>query len=188
MDKTIKTYSDLCEERERLKNLLVVQKQRMKDDWDGLKHEMNPFKKVMGVFGKMTSSNKSNPLMSKGVKVATDLFITKFVLGKAGWLTKLAVPFVISNYSTHVIANKGQNFISRVATFLNNKRKYGIKERVPSASRSSAPMATASATNFNRGETKTGDNTAPVTQTRINEDLQRGKSDDLRQAANLDSE
>jgi hypothetical protein len=130
MNKTIKTYSDLCEERERLKNMLVVQKQRMKDDWDGLKHELNPFKKAAGVFGKFARADKSNPLMNTGVKVATDIFITKFVLGKAGWLTKALVPFVLTNYSTHMLADKGKNFISRISTFLNNKKKYGIREHV----------------------------------------------------------
>jgi hypothetical protein len=66
--------------------------------------------------------------MNAGVKAATDLFITKFVLGKADWVTRLAVPFVVRNYSTHLLADKGKTFISRIATFLNNKKKYGIKE------------------------------------------------------------
>lgn len=133
MNKTIRTYSDLCEERERVKNLLVVQKQRMRDDWDGLKNEFLPVKKVFGVMGKMTSPNKNtNPLMSKGLKVAFDVFITKFVLSKAGWVTKLAVPFVLSNYSTHMIADKGQNFIAKVASFLNSKKKVALKEKMHS--------------------------------------------------------
>jgi hypothetical protein len=132
MSETIRTYSDLCAERERVKNLLVVQKQRIKDDWDGLKHEFIPVKNAFGVFGKMTKPDKSNPLINSGVKVATDLFITKFVLGKAGWVAKLAVPFVLKNYSTHLIADKGKNFVARVARMLNNKRKYGVVEKVES--------------------------------------------------------
>src|SRR5690349_12574146 len=131
MSQTIKTYSDLCAERERLQNLAVVQKQRMKDDWDGLKHEFNPFKKAVGALGKMTRPDNSNPMFNAGIKVATDLFITKFVLGKAGWITKLAVPFVVKNYSTHLFAEKGRSFITRVAAFLNSKNKYSVRETVP---------------------------------------------------------
>ena len=130
MSETIKTYSDLCAERERVKNLLVVQKQRIRDDWDGLKHEFIPVKNALGVFGKMTKPDKSNPLINKGVKVATDLFISKFVLGKAGWVAKLAVPFVLKNYSTHLIADKGKTFVTKVAAFLNNRKKYGVRETV----------------------------------------------------------
>lgn len=130
MNKTIKTYNDLCEERERLKNLLVIQKQRMKDDWEGVKHELNPFKKAAGVFGKMSRPDKSNPLMNAGVKIVTDLFIGKFVLGKAGWITKMAVPFVLRNYSTHMLADKGKSFISKVVTLMNSKKKYGVREEV----------------------------------------------------------
>jgi len=133
MSRTIKTYKDLCEERERVKNLLVVQKQRIRDDWDGLKHEFVPVQKAFGVLGKMASPDKSSPLMNAGIKAATDIFITKFVLGKAGWITKLAVPFVIRNYSTHVIADKGTTFIARVARFLRSKKKVAVRETAPPA-------------------------------------------------------
>lgn len=141
MNKTIRTYNDLCEERERIKNLLVVQKQRMKDDWDGLKDELLPVKKVFGVVGKMSSPNRSNPLMHKSLKIAMDLFITKYVLGKAGWMTKLAVPFVLTNFSTHVIADKGQNFVTKVSEFLKSRKKFGFRD---SAGRTTPPVESAS--------------------------------------------
>ena len=35
MSQTIKTYADLCEERDRVKSLLVIQRQKIKDDWSG---------------------------------------------------------------------------------------------------------------------------------------------------------
>lgn len=123
MSRTIKTYDDLCEERERLKNLLVLQKQRIRDDWEGFKHEFVPVKNAFGVIGKMASPDKSNPLVNAGLKIATDLFITKFVLGKAGWLTKMAVPFVVRNYSTHVFAERGKNFLAKVGSLISRRKK-----------------------------------------------------------------
>src|SRR5687767_12274498 len=99
MSRTIKTYSDMCEERERLKNLLVLQKQRVSDDWTAVKDSLSPVKNVFGAMGKMAHADRSNPLVNVGLKMASDLFLKNFVLAKAGWITKLAVPFVVRNYS-----------------------------------------------------------------------------------------
>jgi hypothetical protein len=123
MSQTIKTYTDLCEERERIKNLLVLQKQKIKDDWKDLKEEFLPVKTAFGVVGKMTSPDKSNPLLNVGLKVASDLFLRNFILAKAGWVTRYAVPFVVKNYSSHVLAEGGGNFLDKLANLFKRKRK-----------------------------------------------------------------
>lgn len=125
MSQTIKTYTDLCEERERVKLLLESQKQRIRDDWQDLKNEFLPVKNVFGVVGKMTSPDKSNPLVSVGLKVASDLFLKNFVLAKAGWVTKLAVPFVVKNYSSHLLAEKGGRFLGKVVNLFKGKNRLG---------------------------------------------------------------
>ena len=123
MSQTIKTYADLCEERDRIKNLLVVQRQKIKYDWDELKGEFLPVKNAFGVVGKMTHADKSNPLVNIGLKLASDLFLKNFVLAKAGWVTKLAVPFVVKNYSSHLLAEKGGNFLGKVFNFFGKGKR-----------------------------------------------------------------
>ncbi|MBO9570628.1 MAG: hypothetical protein J7497_00215 [Chitinophagaceae bacterium] len=110
----IKTYADMCDEKKRLQALLEIQKKRVIDDWHGVKEELEPVRNVFGVVGKMARSDKSNPLLNLGLKVASELFIKNFVLSKAGWATRLAVPFVVKNYSSHLIAEKGKNFIAKI--------------------------------------------------------------------------
>ena len=127
MSQTIKTYADLCEERDRIKSLLVVQRQKIKDDWEELKEEFLPVKNAFGVVGKMTHPDKSNPLLNAGLKVASDLFLKNFVLAKAGWVTKLAVPFVVKNYSSHLFAEKGGNILGKVINFFTRKRSHPKK-------------------------------------------------------------
>lgn len=119
----IKTYKDLCEERERIKNLLVVQRQKVKDDWDGLKDEFIPVKNAFGVVSKFTSADKSNPLINMGLKLAGDVFLKSFVLGKAGWLTRMAVPFVVKNYSSHFLVEKGKPLVNRVMNLFKTRKK-----------------------------------------------------------------
>jgi hypothetical protein len=123
MSQTIKTYADLCEERDRIKTLLVVQRQKIKDDWEELKEEFLPVKNAFGVVGKLTHADKSNPIINAGLKVVSDLFLKDFVLAKAGWITKLAVPFVVKNYSSHILVEKGGNFLGKVFSFFTKKRK-----------------------------------------------------------------
>lgn len=123
MKKTIKTYNDLCEERDRLKSLQAVQKQRVKESWEDLKNEFGPVKSAFGVIGKMTHRDNSNPLINAGINMATNLFITKFVLGRAGWLTKLAIPFVVKNYASHEFAEKGKKLFSKLGAFFSRKKE-----------------------------------------------------------------
>lgn len=127
MSSTIKTYKDLCDERERLKSLLVVQKQRLNDDWDGLKNELSPISNALGLVSRFTSPDKNNPLMNFGLKVAADLFITKFVLGKAGWITKLAVPFVMTNFSSNLLADKGKRVIDKISRLFSGRKPGSIR-------------------------------------------------------------
>lgn len=123
MSQTIKTYADLCEEREKVKNLLVLQRQKVKDDWAELKHEFIPVKNAFGVVGKMATANKTNPIVNMGLKIVSDVLLKNFILGKADWVTKLAVPFVVKNYSSHLLLDKGTNFIGKIASIFNGRKR-----------------------------------------------------------------
>lgn len=119
----------MCEERERLKNLLVLQKQHIVENWNGVKEELSPVQNVFGAIGKMAKGNKSNPVVNLGLKLAGDIFLKNFVLAKAGWVTKLAVPFVVKNYSSHVLADKGRTFFSKLGKLFSHKNETYAGER-----------------------------------------------------------
>ncbi len=124
MSQPIRTYADLCKERERLKVLLASQKQRVLDDWNGIKDELSPVKNVFGVVGKMAKGDKTNPLINMGLKLASDLFLKNFVLAKAGWVTKLAVPFVVKNYSSHMLVDSGKSVLDKLAKLLGKHKQH----------------------------------------------------------------
>jgi hypothetical protein len=84
--------------------------------------EFEPVNHVFGALGKMTKGDKSNPLVNMGLQLAGDLFIKNFVLAKAGWLTRLTVPFVMKNYSSHLIADKGKNFVDKLGRLFKGRR------------------------------------------------------------------
>ena len=123
MSRNIRTYSDLLDEKARMKKLLAIQYQRVLGDWDDVKQEFEPLNKVFNFVGKITTPDKRNPLLNTGLKIASNVFLSSFVLAKAGWLTKLAVPFVMKNYSSHLLADKGKSFFSKIGGWLKRGKK-----------------------------------------------------------------
>src|SRR4051812_38440958 len=104
----IKTYNDLLAEKEELTAQLSIQKAFIKQDVKALREELKPVTDMVGVIRKMGTKDKSNPALTFGVDVATDLFIKNTLLRKGGWLTRLIVPFLVKNLSTHWLARKSK--------------------------------------------------------------------------------
>lgn len=128
MNKTkIATYQDLLDEKNRLEQLLAVQKQEISSNWVDMKQEFEPVRNVFSFFGKLTTRDKSNPLVNMGIDMAGDLLLRKIILAKTGWATRLVVPFLLKNYSSNVFADKGKAFLHRVKNLV-RKNKNGTTE------------------------------------------------------------
>jgi hypothetical protein len=104
--RTIKTYGDLLAEKEELTALLSIQKEFIRQDVKNLREELKPVSHVVDVLGKITTKDKSNPALAFGVDLAGDLLIKNTLLRRGGWLTRLIVPFVFKNLSSHLLAAK----------------------------------------------------------------------------------
>ena len=86
MDKnTIQTYDDLIEEKKRLEAMLIVHRERVSTNWVEMKQEFEPINNVIGFFSKLTTRDKSNPLVNIGIDVAGDLLLRK-ISARKGWL------------------------------------------------------------------------------------------------------
>ena len=44
--------------------------------------------------------------MNFGIEFGIDLLIRKLLLARAGWFTKIVVPFLVKNYSSHIIGTE----------------------------------------------------------------------------------
>ena len=122
MTKKISTYKDLIEEKERLQLLLADQKQVLKDDIKGIKEELSPVRAAIGVLKKFTKKDRSNPMLNIATDRLIGFVLNKFVLGRAGWAAKLAVPFLAKNISTHVIADNKTRILGTIAKWINKVR------------------------------------------------------------------
>ena len=103
----IKSYNDLLAERERMENLLSVQKHQMKANWGDLKLELAPVGSAYGVVKKLFKRDRSNPVLNFGINILGDMVIKKVLLAKADWVSRLFLPLFFKNFSSHAL-NRGR--------------------------------------------------------------------------------
>lgn len=129
MTKPIRTYEDLLEEKARLKLLLSAQKELIRQDINELKQELAPVKSAISMVGKFATKDNRSWLLTTAADTIIDLVVKRMVLSKAGFITKLAVPFFMKNFSSHVIADNKDKIISKLASWFGKKNANG-KETV----------------------------------------------------------
>jgi len=118
----IQTYDDLIEEKKRLEQLLSFQKEQISANWIEMKQEFQPVNNIISFFSKLTTRDKTNPLVNMGIDVAGDLVLRKIILAKTGWATRLVVPFLLKNYSSNVFAEKGKSLIQKLKHWLKSNK------------------------------------------------------------------
>ena|SRR5829696_7749719 len=122
MKRKIRSYDDLEREEELLEELLQAQKQLVQLDIQQLKAQLKPAHAALQIFSKITTADKHNPLLTQGANTAIDFILKKVVLARAGWITKILVPLVVKNYSSHYIADHKQDIVQKIfSLFSGNK-------------------------------------------------------------------
>jgi hypothetical protein len=123
MTSTIRTYEDLLAERLRLESLLQTQKQIIRKDIDEIKLELVPVKAAINFVGKLTTQDHSNPILNGTINTIIDLVVRKGILARAGWFTKFIVPFVMKNFSSHIVDEKKDDILRKVFSLFKKKKK-----------------------------------------------------------------
>lgn len=121
MNKSIKTYEDLLQEEQRLLQELKSHEVLIREDIAGLKESLKPVGKVYGVLHRMATRDHTGPLANFGLDFGIDLVVRRILLARAGWFTKIFVPFVIKNYSSHIISDEQKAKLTQKIQNLFNK-------------------------------------------------------------------
>ena len=125
MTKTIASYDDLLAEKQRLTDLLRVQKDIVRQDIREIKEEFAPVKYAFGIISKFTSKDKGNWLLTTAADKLIDIIFKKLILARAGWFAKLAVPFLMKNFSSHVIADNKETIFSKIFSMFGKGHQNG---------------------------------------------------------------
>lgn len=104
MTTKINTYEDLLQEEQRLLLQLKAQKQLLRQDMAGIQEELRPVSAVFSLINKTLTRDAGSWLMNSVAGKTIDVVFKK-ILGRAGLLTKVVVPFLLKNYTSHFIAD-----------------------------------------------------------------------------------
>jgi len=121
MKRKISTYEELEREEQLLEELLRSQKELIQIEIGLLKQQLKPAQMALQFVGKITSADRHNPLLTQGANTVIDAVLKNVVLARSGWITKMLVPFFVKNYSSHLIHDNKDNFISKVVSIFSNK-------------------------------------------------------------------
>jgi hypothetical protein len=109
-------------EEELLEELLQAQKELVQLDIQQLKVQLKPAHAALQLFSKITTADKHNPLLTQGANTAIDFILKKVVLARAGWITKILVPLVVKNYSSHYIADHKQDIVQKIFSLFSGSK------------------------------------------------------------------
>ena len=125
MTKRIQSYRDLLDEKERLQSLLKWQKEAVRRDIQEIGEELEPVRSVISLASRLVTRDSSNLVLNAGTNTLIDLVVKKLLLSRAGWLTRLAIPFLLKNYSSHFISENKGSIMKKLFSWIGKKNANG---------------------------------------------------------------
>ena len=102
----IRTYKDLLQEEQRLLQQLKAQETIIRQDLAGFRENLEPVKKFFNTVQKIFTRDNRVPVFNMGLELAVDILLRRFILVRAGWFAKSIVPYLVKNYSSHIIGEE----------------------------------------------------------------------------------
>ncbi len=99
---TINSYEDLVKERKRLKFNIALHKESIKEDIHILKDKFEPLLYILPILSLFKTNNSKIPLVTNVASLGVEFLAQRF-LGRAGWITKLAVPVVFKKLASKLL-------------------------------------------------------------------------------------
>ena len=100
----INNYEDLILERKRLESELAHYKSIIRRELDEIKQKVEPITDVISFFSSSKNPpTNNNRLLQAGANLGIELLVRQKLLSKAGWLTKLVLPFILKKVSSRAI-------------------------------------------------------------------------------------
>jgi len=119
----IRTYEDLLQEEQRLQLKLKSQELAIRQTLVDFKENVEPVKRVFNTVQKVFTRDNRVPVFNIGLELGVDFLLRKFILARAGWLTRILVPYLVKNYSSHIIAEEKRKALIQKIRDMFNKVK-----------------------------------------------------------------
>jgi hypothetical protein len=136
MNKQFKTYTELIEEKQQLEVLLKAQKELIRADVMELKAEIKPVTDLLGSFKKFISRDKTEILVNIGSDLVVNTLLKKVLLGRAGWLTRLIIPYFMKNFTSNFFVEQKDKWLHKLAQWIHrSKNGKGTEEEAKKESK-----------------------------------------------------
>jgi hypothetical protein len=99
----ISNHEELVAERKRIQQELALQKAQINEEVREIKDKLRPITGLLSFFTPNKNQSFKSTALQVGANVGIDVILRNTLLGKAGWLTKLIVPFIAKKISSKVI-------------------------------------------------------------------------------------
>ena len=130
----IKTYEDLLQEEQRLTVQMHSYKDLIKEDIAGLKQGLNPVKRGAKMVKGLFSRGDNGQLLNFGLNFGMDVVLRRMLLARAGWVTKVMVPYLVKNYASHLVTEEQRKAVGKsVSKFISKILMKKKKESFDSA-------------------------------------------------------
>jgi hypothetical protein len=110
----IQSYRELEMEKNRLRGVLVVQKELIITDFQFLKEKYKPSIQVLSVAARLLNKDTSNPLVSMLVNVAGDVLLRNTLLSTSGKITRFVVPLLFRKASSFFFSPNGNSILHKL--------------------------------------------------------------------------
>jgi hypothetical protein len=131
MSKRIQTYQDLLDEKQRLESVLKLQKENLRQDIEELKESIAPFRKIGTFVSKLFTRKDNSFVVDAGISTLVTFGVKRLLLARAGWLTRLIIPFIIKNLSSHVVADNKDSIMKKLFSWIGKKNANGHMKEHP---------------------------------------------------------
>ena len=126
MNNSIRTYRDLLDEKERLQALLKIQREQIAQDFHEIGERLGPVKTAVSFAGKLFTRDEDNVLVNLGAGALIEIIFKKLLLSRAGWLTRLIVPYFLKNFTSHL---SGKTILKSVFSRVGKKNANGKEKK-----------------------------------------------------------
>lgn len=110
-----RTYDDLLKEEAALQSSLATQRAEIRKDVMQIREHLRPVTTIISFLSKLLTRRTGNSaLVATGIGIAGDLILKSVILKKSGWLTRLVLPFLAKNYTSHIFGNGHDNIFHRL--------------------------------------------------------------------------
>ena len=104
----INNYDELITERRRLEIQIAEQKLVLKEEFSGLKNQLEPFLNLLPVLNIFRKKEPSRSLLSTISSLGIDLLGQKF-LTKTSWIMRLILPLIAKGVTSRVMSHEKSN-------------------------------------------------------------------------------